>query len=334
MSNTIVIQGAYRPLTIPSVVGNYTLYKTIGKGAFAVVLNGVNNKTREAVAVKVIDRELIVKQNITRYTENELRLHSKLSHPNIVKVYDIFYLDEVIMIVMELCIMGDLYTIMKRHFVFSDEEQQRIAYELLSALDYLHQRSIIHRDIKAENVMFDQNFHPKLIDFGLAREEAYSRSTFVGTLDYIAPEILKGLQYDGKKSDIWALGVTLHVIATGNFPWVTRSAVKHVFDAKHDQIEILNEATGVMEQIIDKCLCIDPNKRPSCSELQKLIQIVPDQLENVMQNANYRAVSSDIFPNKRNVSALSKIAGSNNPLKNSAKIFIPMRKTRTKAKVL
>lgn len=324
-SNTLRINGNNRILEIPMQVGNYNISKMIGRGSFAVVLIGFDIHTNKRVAIKVIDREEITRHGITKYTENELRIHSKLSHPNIAKIYDIVYLKDVILIVMEYCMMGDLYSFVQRSLKFSQDDLIRITYELFDALSYIHKRGIVHRDIKAENIMFDENFHPKLIDFGLAREEAFSESTFVGTFDYIAPEMFKGEEYDGKKSDIWAMGVSIHVMATGHLPWRYQSTARHVRDARQNNIELVNDATGILGEIIDKCLQQNPSERPASEELQKLTEYVPEINYKDLNTTDFRKFRSETFTRKRIRLVLTKPNSEYFKCKNSARICFPSR---------
>ena len=204
-------------IRIPSSVGRYRILRQIGKGGFAVVVQAVDTKTNQFVAIKIVSRQEIQRQNNMIYLENELRLCSRFDHPSIVKVFDIIYEEDIIMIVMEYFHNGDLQSLISQGILLSFDECVRISYKILDALAYLHKRGICHRDIKPGNILFDDSFNPKLIDFGLAKENADVLSTYCGTLWYIAPEIVKNSEYDGRKADIWAFGVTLHLLSTGCF---------------------------------------------------------------------------------------------------------------------
>lgn len=257
---------------IPQMVGKYKVTGVIGRGGFAVVVLGVDSKTNDRVAIKIINRSEMNRLGIMPYLENELRLHSRLTHPNVVKIYDIIYDNDIIMIIMEYLSGGDLYSLINRGIHFTFEEQLRFAVELLQGLCYMHQRGISHRDIKPENILFDSNFHPKLIDFGLSRETSNLLHTLCGTPLFIAPEILTNEAYDGKKADIWALGVTIHIMSTNKFPWAPRNEMQLIKDIKKKSLEIVNEASGVLGILIKNCLIIDPNERPGCEQLLSLVE--------------------------------------------------------------
>lgn len=266
-------------IRVPAQVGKYKIIGTIGKGAFAVVALGIDAKTNTKVAVKILDREFVTQQNIIYYLENELRLCSRFNHPNIVKVYDIIYEPDIIMIVMEYAQNGDLQSLFNKGVHFAYEEQLNITVQILDALAYLHKRGISHRDIKPENILFDEDMRPKLIDFGLSKENSSSLQTFCGTPLYIAPEIVKGESYDGKKSDMWALGVTLNILACGKYPWTVKSEAQLFRYMQEGRLQILTGASGILGMIIDKCLAVNPNERPSSEELLKMI----DHMKNKNQ---------------------------------------------------
>ncbi|KAI5510762.1 protein kinase protein, partial [Trichomonas vaginalis G3] len=177
-------------IRIPSSVGRYKILRQIGKGGFAVVVQAVDTKTNQFVAIKIVSRQEIQRQNNMIYLENELRLCSRFDHPSIVKVFDIIYEEDIIMIVMEYFQNGDLQSLISHGIRLSFEECIRISYQILEGLTYLHKRGISHRDIKPENILFDDAYNPKLVDFGLAKENSDALSTYCGTAWYIAPEIV------------------------------------------------------------------------------------------------------------------------------------------------
>lgn len=259
-------------IIVPKFIGKYKVIKTLGKGGFAVVVLAEDIKTGENVAIKIVDRKEIANHKMLLFLENELRLSQRFHHPNIVEVYDIIYQENVINIVMEYLHNGDLQSLLERGMCFAEDEQIIIAYKILDAMHYLHQRGISHRDIKPENILFDSQLNPKLIDFGLSRENASALSTFCGTAFYMAPELVNCDVYDGRKSDIWAFGITAHVLAAQRFPWTRRSEVQMIKDLQENKLELIIEDVGLMTDIIKKCLVMNPKERMSTLELMGYIE--------------------------------------------------------------
>lgn len=257
---------------IPVQVGKYKVVKTIGKGGFAVVVLGKHIVTNECVAIKIISRDTINKQNLLMYLENELRLSMRFEHPNIARVYDVIYEQDIIMIIMEYCPNGDLQSLLSRGVYFTIKEQINIAIQILEGIAYLHQRGICHRDIKPENIMFDAHYNPKIIDFGLSKEKGSLLKTCCGTPFFMAPEIVTCPNYNGMKTDLWAYGVTIHFMATqGRFPFTARSDIQIIQEIKNNRLNLNIEPKGLIGAIIERALTLNYEERPSADSLIKFI---------------------------------------------------------------
>ncbi|EAX88952.1 CAMK family protein kinase [Trichomonas vaginalis G3] len=258
-------------IRVPPVIGKYNVVENIGKGDFAQVVLAIDPKTNEKVAIKIVNREAIVQRNILLYLENELRLTCRFNHPSIVKVLDVIYEPDIIMIIMEYYPQGDLQTVISRGVHFSVEDQLRISQQILEGLKYLHKRGVCHRDIKPENILFDDEMNPKIIDFGFSKENSAMMHTFCGTPFFIAPEIVTQNQYDGTKADVWAFGVTAHILACGKLPWVTDNGMQLIKDMQEGKLEINIEPMGIMGSMIRNALIVDPQERLSSDQLLSLI---------------------------------------------------------------
>lgn len=254
-------------IKVPNYIGKYKVIKTIGKGGFAVVVMAIDPLTNEKVAIKVVDRKEVENQGLLMYLENELRLSARFDHPNIVKVLDILYEPELIMIIMEFVPNGDLQTLIFKGITFTLEEQLHICYQLLQALQYLHERGISHRDVKPENILFDEKFNPKLIDFGLSKEHCKKMHTFCGTTLYMAPEVITCDTYDGSKADVWAFGVTSHILACHCFPWGLKSETQYIKCVHNHDLGIEVIPKGVIGAIIKRSLVLHPQERATVKEL-------------------------------------------------------------------
>lgn len=256
---------------VPGQIGKYTVLSLLGQGAFATVVKAIDLKTKQFYAIKIISRKEMNNSSTIEYVERELRLISCLDHPNIIKIFDIIYEEDKICIVMEYLAGGDLNSVLTMGVSFNLNKKLQIASALVDALCYLHKNGIAHRDIKPANVLFDENLNPKLIDFGLAIEKANNSSTMCGTVVFMAPEVIKSNNYDGFKSDIWSLGVTLHLLASNQYPFPPMSDSKFINLVRQDKLPVYIRSLDYLGFIIQACLTIDPEQRLSAQELRERI---------------------------------------------------------------
>jgi calcium-dependent protein kinase len=222
-----------------SAANHYHFKETIGEGSFGKVYRAVCKRTKEERAIKVLKHK-IAKQEDAKFLA-EFHLLSQLDHPNIVKLYEIYYYRSFYYVVMEYCKGGSIIELIKQLRQFPEALVVSIAQQLLAALAYLHQQGIVHRDIKLDNIVFldtkgqHGDYHIKLIDFGTAirRDEGRSgKARMAGTRYYMAPEVFKGVLHE--KSDLWSCGIFLHVFFTGKFPFTGKSLaeVEHAICTK------------------------------------------------------------------------------------------------------
>ncbi|KAG8933816.1 hypothetical protein FRC02_011138 [Tulasnella sp. 418] len=197
------------------VVGNYTLGRVIGEGAYGKVRIGTHRLTSTRVAMKQIPKAMTA--SLTR----EIHHHRRLHHPNVTQLYEVIATENYIWLVTELCSGGELYDYLVEKGRLSESETRIMFGELCLAVDYVHKNDVVHRDLKLENVLLDERCHVKLGDFGFTREFEQGRmlETFCGTTGYAAPEMLLCKKYSGQEVDVWSLGIILYTLLVGTLPF-------------------------------------------------------------------------------------------------------------------
>jgi len=195
----------------PETIGDYVILKPLGKD----VMLARHQQTEEIVAIKFITKKNLTEEELSR-ARREITILQQLKtlqNPHIVRLVDSFETETHLVLIQEYVSGGELVAWINKTCGLSEPTALRLFHQLLSALQCCHQNSIVHRDIKLENILMDENSNIKLIDFGSA---AYIKSgpfdVFVGTIDYAAPEVLAGKPYRGTEQDVWALGILLYTI--------------------------------------------------------------------------------------------------------------------------
>ncbi|GLB40992.1 putative kinase-like [Lyophyllum shimeji] len=197
------------------VIGNYTLGRVIGEGAYGKVRMGTHRLTQTRVAIKQIPKAMSA--SLTR----EIHHHRQLHHPHVTQMYEVIATESSIWIVTELCCGGELFDYLAEKGRLSEDEARIMFGQLCLAVAYLHDNGIVHRDLKLENVLLDERCRVKLGDFGFTREfeRGSFMETYCGTTGYASPEMLEGKKYQGPEVDVWSLGVILYCLLTGTLPF-------------------------------------------------------------------------------------------------------------------
>jgi serine/threonine protein kinase len=208
----------------PATVGRYRLEAPLGRGAFSVVVRATDLTSGEACACKVVPKVRLQSGNQTAQFHDEICILRDLSHPGILRLFDVESDDVNWYVFMELCADGELFHYIASRRRLPPEEARQIFVSVAQAVAFLHARGIAHRDIKAENMLLCPGGRVKMSDFGFARQADDGRCrTPCGSPYYIAPELLTQAEYDGRKADIWSLGVVLFELMTGGIPWTART---------------------------------------------------------------------------------------------------------------
>ena len=200
----------------------YRQEKVLGKGAFGLVSLARSVVTGELVAMKTVDKAKLTSENLKKTVEHEIRILKRLRHGRVVKLYEVIETSRSIHLIMEYVDGGTVQHLVKKHKRIAEEDPQRILYQLVDAVAHCHRSHVCHRDLKLENFMLSRGGRSlKLIDFGLSVVWKPGQALFksYGTPCYMAPEIVRGEQYQGAHVDVWSMGVALATMLTGSLPF-------------------------------------------------------------------------------------------------------------------
>ncbi|RWW32724.1 hypothetical protein GW17_00002584, partial [Ensete ventricosum] len=201
----------------------YEIGRLLGKGTFAKVYYARNIRTSQSVAIKVIDKEKVLKVGLIDQIKREISVTRLVRHPNIVELYEVMATRSKIYFVLEYVKGGELFNKVAKGRL-KEDVARKYFQQLINAVDFCHSRGVYHRDLKPENLLLDDNGNLKISDFGLSALAECKRQdgllhTTCGTPAYVAPEVLSRKGYDGAKADIWSCGVILFVLMAGYLPF-------------------------------------------------------------------------------------------------------------------
>ncbi|KAK4278769.1 hypothetical protein QN277_016569 [Acacia crassicarpa] len=205
-------------------IGKYEVGRTIGEGAFAKVKFARNSETGEHVAIKILEKEKVLKHKMAEQIGREIATMKLIKHPNVVRLYEVMGSRTKIYIVLEFVTGGELFDKIVNHARMSEKEARSYFQQLINAVDYCHSRGVYHRDLKPENLLLDAYGQLKVSDFGLSALSQQIQDdgllhTTCGTPNYVAPEVLDDRGYDGAAADLWSCGVILFVLLAGYLPF-------------------------------------------------------------------------------------------------------------------
>lgn len=261
------------PVSSPSIsLNDFKIEKVIGRGAFGKVFLVTKKDSGQVYALKALRKEVIEKRNQRMHTTTERQILGEVDSPFLVQLRFAFQTPDKLYMVMDYMPAGELFLHLRRAGRFTEDRARFYAAEILLALEYLHDKGIIYRDLKPENVLLDQDGHIRLSDFGLSKkglapESGAKAFTFCGTPEYLAPEILKGVGHD-KGVDYWSLvsstqGALVYEMLAGAPPFYSKNREQMFRDILNKPVQPKPHFSPNLSDLIRGLMQVDPAKRLS-----------------------------------------------------------------------
>ena len=288
-----------------TIADRYEILEKIGTGGMADVYKAVDNKLSRNVAVKVLKQEFSENENFVSKFRVEAQAAAGLMHPNVVNVYDVGEENDIYYIVMELVEGITLKKYIEKKARLSFEEAVSIAIQVGMGIEAAHEKHIIHRDIKPQNIIISLAGKVKVTDFGIAKAATSNTitSNVMGSVHYTSPEQARG-GYSDEKSDIYSLGITMFEMLTGRVPYngetTVAIAIKHIQEPMPSPRDFVPEIPYSLEDIVLKCCEKSPDRR--YQNMQELVEdlkqclLTPDEdfvVRNGIENEGTRSVTDE-----------------------------------------
>lgn len=265
--------------------GRYEIQEIVGVGGMSVVYKAYDNVDDRVVAVKILKDEFLTNDDFVRRFKNESKAIALLSHPNIVKVYDVSFGEKLQYIVMEYVDGITLKEYIQKQGAITWNDALFFTTQILKALQHAHDKGIVHRDIKPQNIILLPNGNIKVADFGIAR---FSRSetrtltdTAIGSVHYISPEQAKG-EFTDEKADIYSVGVVLYEMLAGKVPFEAESAVSVALMQLQNNAKRLTEINPDIPLGLEQ-ICIHAMEKDPKDRYQSTTEMLLD-VEEVINN--------------------------------------------------
>lgn len=257
------------PVQVDSVsIDDFELQKVLGKGTFGKVMLARHKETKMLYAIKVLKKDVILAKDEITHTLTENAVLASCRHPFLTSLEYSFQTPELLCFVMEYVNGGELFFHLSRDKKFGEDRAKFYIAEIVHAMTYLHERHIIYRDLKLENLLLDSDGHIKITDFGLCKQEmdySATTSTFCGTPEYLAPEVLEDADYT-TAVDWWGVGVVMYEMICGHLPFYNRNH-EVLFDLiLHEEIRFPPSVSPKAKLLLSSLLQKDPRARLGSGE--------------------------------------------------------------------
>jgi len=256
------------------LMGRYEIGKQLGQGTFAKVFYARNLTTSQAVAIKMINKDKVMKVGLMEQIKREISIMRLVKHPNVLQLFEVMASKSKIYFVLEYAKGGELFNKIAKGGKLSEDAARKYFHQLISAVDYCHSRGVYHRDLKPENLLLDENENLKVSDFGLSTLAESKRQdgllhTTCGTPAYVAPEVLSRKGYDGAKADIWSCGVILFVLVAGYLPFHDTNLIEMYRKISRAEFRCPRGFSAELKDLLHRILDPDPSTRISISRIKR-----------------------------------------------------------------
>jgi serine/threonine protein kinase len=283
-------------------IGEYIINQTLGTGTFSKVKLGINKYTKEKVAIKLLDKNKITEKSDLERIFREMSIVKTLNHPNIVKTHEIFDNEKYYFMIMDYCPGGELFDYIVNKIRLNEEESSFFFYQIINAVEYIHSKGIVHRDLKPENLLLNDKNKLKIIDFGLSNyffpdSEKNLLKTPCGSPCYAAPEMVSGNNYNGFKTDIWAIGIILYAMLVGYLPFEDNDNDILFQKILECDLEFPDFLSNLSIDIITKILNVDSDKRYTIQDIKKHMFYLNGK--KVYQNVFGNEINDNLINNEK-----------------------------------
>ncbi|MFC1743048.1 protein kinase [Candidatus Riflebacteria bacterium] len=292
----------------PNISDRYQNIKVIGEGGMGAVLEAFDTLLKRPCAIKVLKRGLVFNEKLFQRFQNEAQITASVSHPNIIKIFDISTDLKNPYFVMEKFNGISLRVLIKK----KENNPKRllpIFMQVIKGLHAAHEKDLLHRDIKPENILIDKEDNIKIIDFGLSKlhgldapDNMTRTGTVMGSPYYMSPEQCQGTTFLTEKSDIYSVGATFYSLLTGDLPFQADSFVKlmmqHIQAPRPKVIEKIKNCPDELSQLIEQMMAVKPKDRPSYDEIYKKLNDINLQihLKDTLQGKLPEEKQTSYFP--------------------------------------
>lgn len=251
---------------------SYVIGKRMGSGGFGTVYAGEELPSHRKIAIKCIPKTRIADPRVKEKLISEVDIQKSLHNEHVVEFLGVFQDDNYVYILLELCPNGTVLDQLRKHMPFTEDQAANVARQVLLALVYLHENRVIHRDLKLQNFLLDENMNVKIADFGLSaklEDEDDKRMTICGTPSYLSPEVLDHHEGQTYLVDVWALGVCTFLMLTGKQPFQSKDKHSTYKRIQHVDYKWPSEPklSAAAMEFVDLALKRDPAERPSAAKL-------------------------------------------------------------------